>query len=542
MKRFLLITLSVVFISFSAKSQTGILTVAERSDYDSTSTYSDVMTFINTLQKSSEIMRIDTLAISTEGRVVPLVVIGNPLPANPADIEKDGRMPVYIEANIHAGEVEGKEATQMLIRDLIEGKNQDILENIVLLIVPILNPDGNEKFSKQNRTNQNGPSIVGVRYNGQHLDLNRDAMKLETPEIRGVVANVLNRWDPAVSVDCHTTNGSYHEEPVTFTWMMNPNGDTLLRNFMRDKMAPAVSKTLNSEYGVENVFYGEFMNRRNIEEGWISYAPEPRYLWNYIGIRNRLSILNENYVYADFKTRVNGCYNLLWSILEYSSANKEQIKIQLEQADNRTISRGLDPAPADSFAVRYQAYPTPEEVTIKAYDYVKYTDEQGRDRYKKSEEWRKITVPYYADYFATKSTKLPFAYILSIPDKKVIETLKLHGIIIEKLTKDISTEVERFKTAELKPSERLNQGHYTENIQGKYVNEQKEFAEGTYLIRTGQKLGYLVSYLLEPQADDGFLFWNFFDRYLVPQWGRRYYPYPVYRIMSPAGIETTIVN
>ena len=509
MKKILLNALLAVLISFSVKSQTNILTVAERSNYDSTSTYNDVIFFINTLQQSSEIMRVDTLAISTEGRVIPLVIIGNPLPANPSGIEKDGRIPVYIQANIHAGEVEGKEATQMLIRDLTEGKNLEILNNLVILICPILNPDGNEKFSTQNRTNQNGPESVGVRYNGQHLDLNRDAMKLETPEIRGVVTSVLNKWDPAVSVDCHTTNGSFHEEPVTFTWMMNPNGDTTLRNYMRDKMAPAVSKTLLNKYNVENVYYGEFMNRKNIDEGWISYAPEPRYLWNYIGIRNRLSILNENYVYADFKTRVNGCYNLLWSILEYSSANKEQIKQQIADADSRTIKRGLNPAITDSFAIDYKEFSTPEKVTIKAYEYVKYTDDKGRERYKKSDKWRKVSVPYYADYYATKSTKFPFAYILSIPDKKVIETLTLHGIIIEKLTEDVSIDVERFKISGLKPSERLNQGHYTENIDGEYVTEHKEFAEGTCIVRAGQPLGSLAAYLLEPMADDGFLFWNF---------------------------------
>ncbi len=542
MKKFLLIISLTLFTLLFVRSQTTIQTTAEKSDYQATSTYDDVMSFITTLQKTSGLMRIDTLAVSTEGRIVPLVIIGNPLPVIPGDMEKDGRIAVYIQANIHAGEVEGKEATQMLIRDFVSGENSEILKNIVLLVCPILNPDGNEKFSNRNRTNQNGPESVGVRYNGEHLDLNRDAMKLETPEIRGVVKNVLNKWDPAVSVDCHTTNGSFHEEPVTFTWMMNPNGDTLLRNYMRDIMAPAVSGLLTRKYSVENVFYGEFMDRKNIEKGWISYAPEPRYLWNYIGVRNRLSILNENYVYADFKTRVNGCYNLLRSILEYSSGNKEKIKKELLNADERTVNKGLAPAVTDSFAVEYQSYPTPEQITIKAYDYVKYKDDSGRERYKQSENWRSITVPYYADYFATKSTKFPYAYILSIPDKNVLQILKMHGIEVEQLTKDISLEVEKFGITDLKPSGRLNQGHYTEGISGGYVMEKKDFSKGTYLIRTAQRLGNLVAYLLEPEADDGLLFWNFFDRYLVPQWGRRYYPYPVYRIITPVNVETSVVK
>ncbi len=543
MKKSLLFTTLVILISFTLRSQTKILTTAEKSNYQSTSTYADVMSFIGTLQKTTDLMRTDTLAISTEGRVIPLLIIGNPLPSDHSDLKDDDRVVVYIQANIHAGEVEGKEATQMLIRDLVQGKNQNILKDVVLLVCPILNPDGNEKFSKQNRTNQNGPANgVGVRHNGQRLDLNRDAMKLETPEIRGVVTNILNKWDPAVSVDCHTTNGSYHEEPVTFTWMINPNGDRNLINYMRDEMAPSVSNTLLKKYKVENVFYGEFLDRKDIEKGWISYASEPRYIWNYIGLRNRLSILNENYVYADFKTRTNGCYNLLWSILEFSSEHKDEIKQLITDADARTIKRGLEPAVTDSFAIEYKGYPTPDKVTIKAYDYVKYTDDKGRERYKKGDNWREVTVPYIADYFATKSTRFPFAYILSISDEKVVKTLETHGIIVEKLSTDIIIDVEIFKIEELKPSNRLNQGHYTENIQGEYINESKEFAEGTYIIRTGQQLGCLVAYLLEPKADDGFLFWNFFDKYLAPQWGRRYYPYPVYRVINSINIETTVAN
>ena len=99
---------------------------------------------------------------------------------------------------------------------------------------------------------------VGVRYNGQFLDLNRDAIKAESPEVRGLLTNVFNRWDPYVFMDCHTTNGSYHVEPVTFTWMVNPNGDNSLISYLRDKMMPEISETLADRYNVENCFYGEF--------------------------------------------------------------------------------------------------------------------------------------------------------------------------------------------------------------------------------------------------------------------------------------------
>jgi hypothetical protein len=524
----------IVLLSFgiSAYSQYELKTTAEKSDYKSTSTYADVMEFINGLIQNYNLIKMETMATSTEGREIPLLVIADPLPATADELKSDDRIVVYLQANIHAGEVEGKEATLMYMRDLLQDKPMDIFKNVILLVCPILNPDGNEKFSTKNRTNQIGPNNgVGVRYNGQYLDLNRDALKLETPEIRGVVQNVLNRWDPAISVDCHTTNGSYHEEPVTFTWMMNPNGDRNLINFMRDDMTPDIHKTLWDKYDVENVFYGEFFDRMNVDTGWTSYAAEPRFLVNYVGVRNRLAILNENYVYADFKTRVNGCYYLLKTITEYAAKNKEKIKEKLKLADEKMLNRGTTVLP-DSFAIEYKGQPTPEKVTIKAIEADTIPGMKGYWRYKQSDRKRTVTVPYIADYYATKRVAVPYAYILSVPDPVVLDNLKTHGIKVHQLEKDITVEVEAYKIAELKGAKRLYQGHYNNTIKGEFAKETKDFKKGTYIIYSAQKLGNVASYLLEPEADDGYVKWNFLDRYLVPQWGRGYYPYPVYKLMT----------
>ncbi len=537
----IIVTLACIIIGFSSLGQSVLLTVAEKTNYESTSTYDDVILFITELQSNSEYIKLDTIAVSTEGRSIPLMVIANPLPHDLDDV--GNRIVVYIQANIHAGEVEGKEATQMLARDLLKTPNSEIMKNVVVLIVPILNADGNEKFSLKNRTNQNGPvNGVGVRYNGQHLDLNRDAMKLETPEISGVVQNILNVWDPAITVDCHTTNGSFHEEPITYTWMMNPNGNRSLINYMRDDMMPTVHRVLWDKYNVQNIYYGEFIDRLNMEKGWISYASEPRYLVNYIGIRNRLAILNENYVYADFKTRVEGCYSLLVTILEYASDNKKQIKRLLAKADAITISRGESPSLADSFAIEYKGMPTPDPITILAFETDTIPGVKGYWRYKKSERKKTVTVPYIADYYATISVDFPFAYILSVNDSKVIALLKKHGVEVSQMKYANRLQVERFKINELTGSRRLNQGHYTNKVIGEFTQEEVDFPAGTYIVLTSQKLGSLIASLLEPQADDGLLKWNFFDRYLAPQWGSGYYPYPVYKLLNKVNIKLDSTN
>ncbi len=538
------ISLLTIFLFFSLTvgySQNVLQTVAEKSNFESTAMHADVMAYIAQLQKSSPNIKVELIAKTFEGRDIPLIIVANPMPKKPADLLNDKRVVVYIQANIHAGEVEGKEASLMYLRDLLKDKNSTVLNDVVLLVCPILNADGNDKISTQNRTHQNGPKNgVGVRYNGQYFDLNRDGMKVESPEIKGVITNVLNRWDPDVIMDCHTTNGSYHVEPVTFTWIMNPNCDRSLINYMRDRMMPEVSTTLRDKYQVENCFYGEFIDQKDYDKGWISYAAEPRYLSNYVGVRNRLGILNENYVYADYRSRVVGCYNLIHSVMDYSATHKAEIKALLNSADAATIARGLNPAVTDSFAVAYEGKPTPNKANVKTYEVDVVVDEQGNEHLTKSDRRRDISVTYIADYYATKSVKFPFAYILSIPDPEVISLLKIHGIKVERLDKDISLEVDKFIIDELNAAPKLNQGHYTETAVGHFVHETKEFPAGSYMVRTSQPLGYLVSYLMEPQSDDGLLFWNYFDRYLQPQWSRGYNPYPVYKVLGRIEIKSTV--
>lgn len=526
-------------MSFPCKGQINLLTVAEKSDFKSTSGYNDVMTFIDQLNKSSEYLRVETIAQSVEGRDVPLMVIGNPLPESPEQLKNDSRIVIYIQANIHAGEVEGKEAVLMFARDILASENSELMNNVVFLLCPNFNPDGNEKISPSNRTYQNGPANgVGLRHNGQMLDLNRDAMKAESPEARGLIANVFNRWDPAVFIDCHTTNGSYHVEPVTFTWMVNPNGDNSLIRYMRDKMVPSISSTLLKKHNVLNCYYGEFNDMLKPENGWFYEACDPRYMTNYYGLRNRLAILNENYVYSDYESRVKGCYWLIHSLAEYVAENKSEIKNMLREADARTIRRGLNPSVADSFAVEFGVRPAPEKVTIRTYEADVITDAGGRRRYQRSDRQKTVTVPYFIDYFGSRNVRFPFAYLLTVQDPEILSLLETQGIIMEKLGEPSKIEVERFEISELKGSARLNQGHYTNTVKGRFIREVVDFPEGTIVIRTAQPLANLAAYLLEPQSNDGLLTWNFLDRYLVPQWGMGFNPYPVFKVNNKTDLKT----
>jgi hypothetical protein len=275
------------------------------------------------------------------------------------------------------------------------------------------------------------------------------------------------------------------------------------------------------------------------DKGWILDASEPRYMSNYYGIRNRLGILNENYVYADFRSRVLGCYYLIHSLLDYTSINKSDIKNLLHKVDSITIARGAHPSVTDSFAIEYQVVPSTEKVTVKTFEADLVTDSNGRNNYKKSDRQKNVTVSYYINFLPVKCVRLPFAYLVNVNDPEITGLLNMHGIKMEKLTNDSKIVVERFEISELKGATRLNQGHYTNTVKGKYLVDAIDFPAGTILVRTAQPLANVAAYLLEPQSNDGLITWNFFDRYLVPQWGTGYYPYPVYKILNNLDLKTT---
>jgi hypothetical protein len=519
-------------------------TTAESTAYASTSTYADVLAFIRDLQRLSPLVRVETIATSAEGRAIPLLVIGNPPPRDPLAVRYDKRAVVYFQANIHAGEVEGKEATLMLARDIILDPKLPYLDRIVLLVAPIFNADGNDKMDPRNRMGQVGPEKgSGVRHNGQNLDLNRDAMKLESPEMRGLVRNVLLRWDPLLLVDCHTTDGSFHQEPVTYSWPLCPNGDPAVLAYARDKMLPAIDAVLEKKYGTLAVPYGDPMDFKDMEKGWRTFGHQPRYMTNYVGLRNRLSILDENYNYADFKTRVAGNYHLLKAVLDYCWANAAELQKLVADADARTVQTGLAPKETDTFGLDIDVQPLPGKVTVQGYEMeAPPPPAEGAagpfPRMRPTDRKKAYVMPYYADFVAKRTVRVPYAYLIPVADPAVADKLRQHGVAVERLAAAATLEVEAFRLKEIKGAERLYQGHRTNSVQGEYAVEKRDFPEGTFLVRTAQPLGRLAAYLLEAESDDGLLVWNYFDRDIVSQWGRGAQTYPVYRLMIPANLAS----
>ncbi|MEK6407513.1 MAG: M14 family metallopeptidase [Acidobacteriota bacterium] len=530
----LIAALSLLSIMSLAQDNT-LKSRAELTNYEETSRYDDVLRFFGELQTRSPLVRIETFGHSVEGRALPLVILSDPPISQPREARASGKPIVFVFANIHAGEVEGKEAMQHLARRIVLGEMRSLLDKLIILIAPIYNADGNEKINVMNRTAQNGPlGGVGVRENAKGLDLNRDYMKLESPEAQSMV-RLFNRWDPHLTVDLHTTNGSYHGYHLTYSIPLNPAIDPRIIAYHREKMMPAITKAMLAQHKFRTYYYGNFEGEAPKpgdpdKRRWEAFTHQPRIGQNYIGFRNRLTILSEAYSYLDFRRRVEVTEAFVEEILKYSAAHGSEFAQLANQVDLDTIRRGLN-GPPFQMGVEYElkALPKPVEILIGEVTKVK-NPRSGRDMTAMVED--KFTPVKMQDFglFAAKRTvPTPRAYLFRREDgtRIVIEKLLQHGITVEELTAPLTTEVESFVIDSVKKAGRPFQGHTAVTLTGHYRKETITFPVSSIIVRAAQPLGTLAAYLLEPESDDGLTTWNFLDAYLGE--GK---VHPIYKAMS----------
>ncbi len=527
-------------------SQSKLQSRAERTKYEETSRYSDVMQFIAELQQASPSVKMESFGTTNEGRALPLVILSKPAISSPAEAATSGKPVVFIMANIHAGEVEGKEATQHLMRDIVTGPFGALLDHIVLLVAPIYNADGNEKIDINNRTAQNGPATgVGTRENAKQMDLNRDFMKLESPEARGLIENVFNRWDPHVVIDLHTTNGSYHGYALTYSPCLNPNADRKLVSFVRDKLLPDVSKTLKTKHKYQTYFYGNFSDDKNPArelspdkssdpKAWATFDHRPRFGNNYVGLRNRIAILSEAYSYLDFRARVDVTDKFVRAILQYLADHAGEVISLVREADRRATETGTTASNEEGFGISFELKASPKPVEILVSSVTKTVDPRtNKPRFQATGESRPVKMTEYGEFQPARRIKPPAAYLLKPEQKDLIKLLQSHGIVVEATMKDEALEVEQYSIKKLDRAQRAFQGHRETRLTVSVSDAQEKFPAGSFVISMHQPKAALIFYLLEPESDDGLVNWNYLDQELdraVKEGGSGVYP--VYRLKS----------
>ncbi len=500
-------------------------TRAEKTHYEETSRYDDVRAFVDALAQHTPRVHVEMFGKSEEGRDLPLVVVGDP-PAS-APPARSSRLPVVlVMANIHAGEVEGKEAALHLMRRLTLGDLQPLLTSAVWLFAPIYNADGNEKISFDNRVEQNGPvGGVGTRENANGLDLNRDFMKLDSSEARALVA-LFTRWDPDLVVDLHTTNGSYHGYHLTYGPPLPPNTDPRIGAFTHDTLLSAVREAMQTRHGFRTFDYGNFTTADAMDdelEGfkpgetrqkvWRTFDARPRFGTNYAGLRNRIAILSEAYSYLDFERRVKATEAFTEEIMRFVAANGDVIRSLTTLADANWIAPGS--SHEQGVASKLQALSKPVDVFVGAIGST-VNPRSGKSMRTMVETTAIPTSMIVYDRFVSTATRrVPAEYIVPAYESGVADIverkLREHGIQVEKLEAASRRAVEQFALTQVRHAERAFQGHKATSIEGRFERRDIDVPAGSLLVRTKQPLGRLVFYLLEPESDDGLTTWNFFD-------------------------------
>jgi len=540
---FVLITLGVLSTALMAQTEPDLRTRAETSNYEETSTYADVMRVVDGLASSTSLVYTESFGKTEEGRDLPLMVISDPKVTTPEAARKLGRPIVFVQANIHAGEVEGKEAILMLARRLTSGDLKTLTKQLVIVIAPDYNADGNEKVSAQNRTSQNGPVAgVGTRENGKGLDLNRDYMKLESAEARALVG-LMNKWDPHVLVDLHTTNGSYHAYHLTYSPILNPDADSRLVDFSRDKLLPDVRKAVEEKHQFRTYYYGNYSpenggGRENArvdpanpgDTTWRTFDHRPRFGNNYAGLRNRIAILSEAYSYLDFKGRIDVTAAFVEEIWKAVAANAQRVVQLTAQADRQFTA---PPAPkAVELGVDIEIRALPEKVDILVGDVKKQANPRsGKDMNQMTEMAVPVKMKDYGIFAVTRSQPMPKGWLIPKATAEsprmaaAMERIKWHGLKTETVDEAVQVPVERFLISDFVRSERVFQGHREARLKGTLEKAQLSVAAGSIFISANQPLARLAFYLLEAESDDGFVAWNIIEDGLAAG-----ATYPIYRV------------
>jgi zinc carboxypeptidase len=499
-------------------------TRAEATDFTETTRFDEVVEMSRALADASPRVHLTTFGTTTEGRDLPLLVVGDVPDASAEAVRASGKLPVYLQGDIHAGEVAGKEALLMLVRNWIEGEYPDWTDKLVLLVAPIYNADGNERVELTNRPRQNGPiGGMGQRANAMGLDLNRDHMKLDSPEARSF-ARLLTEYDPYLGVDLHTTNGTRHAYYLTYAPPLHPDTPGSIDALLREDWLPHVTTEIKAKYGWDYYYYGNAFGLQGSEPAWRTFDHRPRFNNNYIGLRNRFAILSEAYAYATFRDRVDATLFFVEEILHYARDNADRIRGIVEEADAESIvGRPL--------AVRSRPRRSAEPVTILMGEADEEVHpETGEVMLRRRDVSNPVEMYEFGTFEAAETEVAPAAYLIPKELSDVLDRLTAHGVRTDPLESEVTLQVEVFRVDSTLASERAFQNRNERQVWGAYRAEERTLPPGTVVVAVDQPLGRLAFHLLEPRADDGFVNWAILDGQ-VEVGG----DYPIVRSRAPVG-------
>ena len=485
-------------------------TLAEQTGYHKTWNYDETIAYSQKLDRASDKIVYRSFGKSGQGRDLPLLIASDDGTFTPEAARKKGKAIIFIQAGIHAGEIDGKDAGLALLRDAVITKTRpELLKDVVILYVPIYSVDGHENSNPYMRINQNGPDEMGFRANATNLNLNRDYMKADAPETRAWLA-LWNEWKPDFFIDCHVTDGADFQYNVTYEYAHFQEVSPLLKSWMDEHFDGKVVPKVESE-GNLLTHYVEFAGRE-VTGGIATFIATPRFATGYTPLRNRIGLLIETHSWKPYRSRVRGTYDVLRYTIEEIAATRSSLFDVNKKADAETVERGRSYDPSRRFPLVLDVTDKSTPIAFKGLEYkIEDSAISGGKMIVYGTKPLNITIPRFDEGRVVTSVAPPLYYIVPPEWKDVINVLKMHGIKFESIKKPLTIEVESYRLTQPKWATASFENRVTLTCKQTPVKETRTYPTGSVIVPMAQESANVAIHLLEPNGPDSFVYWGFFD-------------------------------
>ncbi|MFC4929522.1 M14 family metallopeptidase [Massilia sp. GCM10023247] len=486
-------------------------TVSERSGFQATGRYDEVVKLCAAFEKAyPKAVKCIEFGRTPEDRPMLALVVTHTKAFTPQAAAKAGLPVTLIQGGIHAGEIDGKDAGFLALREVLDGRlAKGALDKQVLVFVPVFNVDGHERFQKWNRPNQRGPVEMGWRTTAQNFNLNRDYVKADSPEMQAMLA-LVNQWDPLAYVDLHVTNGAKFQHDVSIQVEPVYSADPELRKAGLALRANVIAD-IAKQGSTPQSYYMSFAKTDDPQSGFVDGVSDPRFSTGYFPLRNRLAVLVETHSWKDYPTRVRITHNTVISMLEQVAKHGKEWQAATRAADAR--ARQLAGTPV---ALTYKTTDKTQMVDFNGYEYTRTPSEVSgilMTRYDETrpQVWR---VPLREEVVADLQVAAPRAgYIVPAAHAAMVAAkLNQHGIAFRKLGKGLErANVETFRADKASFGAKSFESHQRLTVEGSWKPEPRSIGRGALFVPIAQPKARLVMAMFEPQAPDSLLAWGMFN-------------------------------
>lgn len=486
-------------------------TFAEKTDYHETPRYDETITYARKLADASPLIHYMSFGESGEGRALPLIIAASGNTFIPQAARSAGKVVLLVQACIHPGESDGKDAGLALLRDIAITKTRTgLLDHVVVLFIPLYNVDGHERFGPYNRINQNGPAEMGWRATSTNLNLNRDYMKADAPETRAWL-KLWTEWNPDLLIDCHVTDGADFQYDLTYIYEHHEHCPAPVLAWMREAFDKNIFPATEAAGNLLSQ-YITFRDNRDLTKGIEGFIMPPRFSTGYSTIRNRPGITIETHMLKDYRTRVRGTYDLLRFTLEELNRHPEKLLRANRVADEETIAEGQRYDAARRYPLRIELTDKSQPIQFKGVEsHTELSDISGTMRVVFGTKPVDLTVPLYDESKVAAAVAPPLFYIVPPQWKIVIDILAAHGLKMKRLTAPATVEVESYRFSDVKFAAAPFEGRVMPSYKSNLVRERRIFPAGSVVVPVAQAAGHVAVHLLEPEGPDSFVAWGFFN-------------------------------